>query len=213
MRGAAEGDEASRAEFARHYAPILRAYFGARWRGSPLQAEVDDAVQEVFVDFFKEDGALHRLDSGRAGGFRPFLYGVARTVGLRCETRRARRQEEDAGSGIEHAVDEDTLSYEFDRAWALRLVERASEEQTEAARRAGPEAARRVELLRLRFHDQMPIRDIAKLWNVSPARLHREYRKARIEFRQALFRTVAFHAPSATSVEIEKQCESILDYL
>ena len=52
IRGAAEGKPLDRAEFARRYAAIVRAYLGARWRHSPLLREIDDAAQEVFVTCF-----------------------------------------------------------------------------------------------------------------------------------------------------------------
>jgi hypothetical protein len=38
---------------------------------------------------------------------------------------------------------------------------------------------RRVELLTLRFHEAMPIREIARLWGVDAASLHHEYAQAR----------------------------------
>ena len=63
-RPAADGRAVDRAEFARRYAPVIRAYLGARWRGNGLAQEVDDAVQDVFVDCFSENGALTRLNDG-----------------------------------------------------------------------------------------------------------------------------------------------------
>lgn len=36
IRDAAEGVPAARDEFARRYESVIRAYLGARWRGSPL---------------------------------------------------------------------------------------------------------------------------------------------------------------------------------
>ncbi|MBK8268830.1 MAG: hypothetical protein IPK83_11220 [Planctomycetes bacterium] len=40
----------------------------ARTRG-----DLDDAVQDVFLECFRPDGALDRLDVHRPGGFRAFL--------------------------------------------------------------------------------------------------------------------------------------------
>ena len=40
VRDAARGCAASRAEFARRYEPVIRAYLGARWRGTPLLGEL-----------------------------------------------------------------------------------------------------------------------------------------------------------------------------
>src|SRR5262249_33343292 len=50
LRDAAAGGEAPRAEFAARYAPVVRAYLAARWRGSHLLRELDDTVQDVFIE-------------------------------------------------------------------------------------------------------------------------------------------------------------------
>jgi RNA polymerase sigma-70 factor (ECF subfamily) len=72
------------------------------------------------------------------------------------------------------------------------------------ARAAGADAARRVELLKLRFGEEMPIRDIARLWNADAARLHHEYATAREEFRAALRDVVAEHQPGDAFAEAER---------
>ena len=59
----------------------------ARWRSSSQSSELDDAVQEVFVECFRAGGVLKRVDASRPGGLRPFLFGVVRNVALRFETR------------------------------------------------------------------------------------------------------------------------------
>ena len=91
MEHAARGSEASRDEFARLYRPVVVSYLGARWRRTPLQSEVDDAAQEVFVDLMKSERRPRSRQPGShdgAGGFRAFLYGVARNVALRHEEKR-----------------------------------------------------------------------------------------------------------------------------
>ena len=80
IRRAAEGVPQARSEFASRYGPVIRAYLGARWRGTTFFHDVDDAAQQVFLDCFKENGALGRVDPERGTGFRPFLYGVVRNV-------------------------------------------------------------------------------------------------------------------------------------
>ena len=77
------------------------------------------------------------------------------------------------------------------------------------AAEAGPEAVRRVELLRLRFEANLPIRAIAELWGIDAARLHHAYALARQEFRAALLAVVAFHQPG-TPVEIEQEAAWLL---
>jgi RNA polymerase sigma-70 factor (ECF subfamily) len=84
---AAAGGPADRDELARHYLGVVGAYLAARWRGSDLRPDVDDAVQEVFVECFREGGALEAAGAGRVPSFRAFLYGVIRNVARRFESR------------------------------------------------------------------------------------------------------------------------------
>jgi hypothetical protein len=63
IRAAAAGSADDREELARRYLGVVRTYLAARWRGSALRPDLDDAVQEVFVACFKEGGA--------AGGGQP----------------------------------------------------------------------------------------------------------------------------------------------
>jgi RNA polymerase sigma-70 factor (ECF subfamily) len=100
----------------------------------------------------------------------------------------------------------------FDRAWALSLLREAAQRQEEQARRAGAAALCRVELLRLRFHDGLPILAIAARWQIDAATLHHEYAKARQEFKAALVEVVAFHHPGAPA-EVERQCANLLSLL
>jgi hypothetical protein len=53
--------------------------------------------------------------------------------------------------------------------------------QAEATARSGDRAVRCVELLRLRFQEGLPIRDIATRWNEDAAKLHHEFATARDE--------------------------------
>ena len=71
----------------------------------------------------------------------------------------------------------------------------AAERQAALAAEHGEAAVRRVELLRLRFHEGMPIREIARLWGIDAAVLHHEYARARQEFLAALRDVVASHHP------------------
>ena len=89
---------------------------------------------------------------------------------------------------------------------------RPFDDQRALAEEKGPEAQRRVELLRLRFHEGRPIREIARLWETDPAELHRSYAKAREEFRESLAEIVSFHHPGS-SVRIERECTQLLELL
>jgi RNA polymerase sigma factor (sigma-70 family) len=208
IHAAAAGDPAARDTFARRYLPAVRAYLGARWRGTNLLEEIDDTTQEVFVDCFKDDGALGRVEPGPRRVFRAFLYGVVKNVARRAEHARAKAALP-LKSEFDPPADEATLSCAFDQAWALTLVRQAVARQAEIAREAGPEARRRVDLLRLRFHDDLPIRKIARIWAEDPDRIHRWYRKAREEFRAALHDVVKEHN-SGTPAEIDRECSRLL---
>jgi len=214
IRGAAEGKGPDRAEFARRYASVIRSYLGARWRGGPLVGEVDDAAQEVFVECFRPDGPLGRADPESPGGFRAYLFGVVRNVARGVEKRWRARRERTAASDFDlDAVEgrDAPLSQVFDRAWAASLLRQAAERQ--AARAHGDDRAmRRVELLRLRFGEDLPIRDIAKRWAADPDRLHEEYRTARKEFFAALREVVAEHQ-GGSPADVEAECARLLDHL
>ena len=210
IRGAAAGREEEREEFARRYLPVVRSYLGYRWRDTRLTAEVDDAVQEVFYDCFRDDGVLARADPERPGGFRAFLYGVARNVARRVETRRARRREVQPGSsGVPEPADEDSLTAAFDRAWAVSILRQAVERHAETARTKTEAARRRVEILTLRFREGIPLREIADRFELDPARVHKEYAIARDEFRSALLEVVAFHHPGSRA-EVERECLELI---
>jgi RNA polymerase sigma-70 factor (ECF subfamily) len=203
IRAAAAGSPADREELAHRYLPVVRAYLAARWRGSPLRTDLDDAVQEVFVECFRQGGALEAAEAGRVPGFRAFLYGVVRNVARRFESRPVRA----AAPLRDIQANEESLSRLFDRTWARAIMTEAAQLQQRRASERGPEAVRRVELLRLRFEDGLPIRAIAERWGVVAAELHRAYAKARQEFRAALLEVVAFHHPgSPAEVEQEAAC-------
>jgi predicted DNA-binding protein (UPF0251 family) len=140
---------------------------------------------------------------------------VVRNVALRYEERRARSKEEQPESAFHQRVvaDEDSLSQVFDRSWARALMKRAMERQREEATTRGEDAQRRVELLRLRFQEGLPIRDIAKRWNAEASVVHRQYRTAREEFQKALVAEVRFHNEGATEGEIHRECTQLLELL
>jgi len=212
IQGAAAGSAADRDDFVRRYAPVIRAYLAARWGESRYRQELEDGVQEVFLECFRQGGVLERADPVHAGGFRSFLYGVMRNVALRIEARLARHRRSEPPEGFDlesFAADEPSLSEVFDRAWATSLLREAGRLHAEQAKPRGEEALRRVELLRLRFQEGLPIREIARQWQMEPAVLHHEYAKARQEFKAALFQVLAFHQPGSAA-DVELQCSDLL---
>lgn len=212
IHAAARGEASAREAFGRTYLPPVRAYLADRWRGTRHAADVDDAVQEVFLDFLRPRGALERADESRPGGFRAFLYGVARTVALRVEARIGRVEPVSPSDLDARPAGEDGLSTVFEREWALSIMRSAGRLQEERARAAGPEAVRRVELLSLRFQEGTPIREIAERWRVDPAWLHHQYATAREEFHRALQEVVREHHGGGPR-ETEEECERLLSLL
>ena len=213
IRGAAAGNESDRAEFARRYAPVIRSYLRARWQGRPLRGEIDDATQEVFVRCFQSDGALGRADP-ESGGFRGFLYGIVRNVARGVERGRQARRTREPASDFDFAAvaaREAPLSQVFDRAWAGALLRRAAARQAQTAD-GNARAKHRVELLQLRFGQDLPIREIAKRWKVEAAFLHEEYRTARREFLAALRIEVSGHNDGAPA-QVDAECAQLLDFL
>ncbi len=70
----------------------------------------------------------------------------------------------------------------------------------------------RVELLRLRFEDNLPIRTIAERRGVPAAGLHHAYALVRQEFKAALLEVVAFHQPGSPA-EVEQEAAGLLKSL
>ncbi len=210
--GAAAGRADDREAFARRYMPVVRAYLAARWSGSPLAGEIDDAAQEVFVDCFRDGGALGRVDPARDGGFRAYLCGVIRIVALRCERAHAQRRAGVTDSSFhpdEIPAETAALSSIFEREWAASLLEQARELLAQRAAAGGGAMAKRVELLRLRFEEGLPIREIATRLGEDAERVHREYAKARDEYREALREVVLFHHPG-TRADVDAECARLL---
>jgi RNA polymerase sigma-70 factor (ECF subfamily) len=216
IQGAAAGEAKDRETFALLYEGVLRAYLGARWRDTPFVKEIDDAVQDVFYECFKDGGALGKAEpGGGAGGFRAFLHKVTNHVAGRIEEKRAVRRERQEATGLDLGAlraEEAHLSEVFDRAWMHALLDQAVRRHEEQARARGEPALRRVALLRLRFEEGVPIREIARRWEMPADRLHHDYATARDEFKRALQEVLAFHHPS-NPTEFEREFVRIFEQL
>ncbi len=205
---AADGDREAVEDFARFYEPIIRAYLSIRWNNSMKNRDLDDAVQDVFVACFGERGALNRVDPQRPNGFRAFLFGVIRNIARRHENKHL------PSLLIEEPLDEGTgVSAAFEREFARSLMRQAAGVQNSNAQAKGPEAIRRHALLGLRFRENLPIREIARRWEVDAAWLHHQYATAREEFRAALKHVIKFHQPESTDAEIEAECLNLIKSL
>lgn len=212
IQGAAEGNDVQRSDFAQRYLPIVRAFFSLRWKRSALAEQTDDAVQEVFLECFRQQGALEKVVKGRANGFRAFLRGIVNNVAMRAERTQARhlkRKDPASFHPEELEADNERLSKLFDRSWAVSLIKQAGELQERRARESDEAARQRVLLLRLRFEDDLPIREIAERWGQDAAQVHEAYRRARQEFRTCLNDVVVFHSPGASD-KSEQECERLL---
>lgn len=216
IRRASTGEDEGRRLFVGRYEPFFRALLAARWRGSRRVIEIDDALQDVFVECFRSGGVLSRAGSDRVPGFRAFLVGVVRNIARRIEGRRAPLAFSDATpddastfapDGFAAAID--PPSRDVERAWARALIGEARDLLEARGREADMGARRRVALLELRFQENLPIREIARRWGADAARLHRDFARARSEFRAALFEVVAAHHPG-TPAHVERTCEQLL---
>ena len=209
---AAEGNPREREAFARCYLGSIRAYLIARWRATLYFEYVDDAVQDVFMECFQSGNPLARVDQSKSRGFRPFLYGIVRNVARRFESRINSETQQRTHGHIDVdaiPVDDSQLSQIFEREWARSIMRQAAEQQRTRAEQLGDAALARVELLRLRFEEELPIREIAKLWQVDAPVLHREYAKARQEFKDSLRQVVAFHF-TGSHVDLQREIAAIL---
>jgi RNA polymerase sigma-70 factor (ECF subfamily) len=205
IRAAAAGSPTDCEELARRYFGVVGVYLAARWHDSSLHNEIDDARQEVFVECFRAGGVLEAAATGRVPSFRAFLFGVIRNVARRFESRRPPA----AGPLPEIVGDDASLSHLFDRTWAHAIMAEAAQLQRTRATVCGAEAVQRVELLRLRFEESLPIRAIAERWGIDAARLHQSYALARQEFRAALLAVLAFHQPGSPA-EVEQEAADLL---
>ena len=163
IESAAAGDKESLQEFVTRYQELMRGWLRARWRGTDHKARIDDALQDALLECVKRGGALTRVDRSRTGGFRPFLQGVVRNVAARYQTRgaRDRRRGDELLSPDQLPSPETTVSQALDQELARALVREAADAMAARATRLGASARLRVEILRLRFGDDLPIRDIA----------------------------------------------------
>jgi RNA polymerase sigma factor (sigma-70 family) len=213
--GAARGNRSEGDQFALIYGPVVGSYLAARWRGTSLASEVGDGIQEVMLECIKEGGALTRVDRERPGGFRAFLHGVARNVASRAEARGARRQARGLTTSFEERRADpktDDPDHAFDRAWARAVMQQAAVMLERRAIGLSVAAIRRVDILRLRFGEGLPVRDIAARLGVAVTRVQKDYATAREEFRAALADVVAFHHPGDPAA-VEGECRALLALL
>lgn len=197
---AAIGGVEPRNEFARRYQTLVRKCLADRWRGCPLLAELDDAVQEVFMECFRSNGVLDRAELQNGPGFRAFLGGVIRNVARRCEETSMKQREGRLDTTLAEQlqpVRQRSISELLDQGWVVMILDGARKRFRNRALLDTEQGARRVELLRLRFEDGLPIREIAKQWASPAEQVHTLYRRARREFHTSLREEILTHAGNA----------------
>lgn len=200
IEGAAAGQREDREAFAQVYLPVVRRTLAARWSGGPLRSEIDDAVSEVFVECLRPGGAITRVRRGDAQPFRAYLWGVTRNVARAFEKRRRAHSLDSAESPDELPDGDDSrLGQLFDRAYVEAILAEALRRLIRNAGEKGSAAERRVELLRLRLHEGLAIREIARALQEEAADLHRQYAHARPSRRTTGVRSGSTSARSSSS--------------
>src|SRR5262245_25829929 len=124
IESAADGDRGAREAFVERYLPVVRDYLQARWKDRLARTELEDAVQEVFVECLKDAGVLERNRERRGAGFRAYLFGAVRNIALRVEEARARKLDTPRTDCFHAEVlpsSDGTSSRLFDRAWAAAI--------------------------------------------------------------------------------------------
>jgi DNA-directed RNA polymerase specialized sigma24 family protein len=213
IRRAAAGDPGDRERFAARYAPVIRAYFSARWHLPLAHERVQDASQEVFVQCFRENGVLDSADPAR-GEFRAFLYGVARRVGANMDRVAGRRREHDAHSAIDDEVASSGTgpSRSFDRAWA-RLVVREAGELARSRAAGRPARMAGLEALQLQFFEGLEPREIAARRGVPVEDVYERLRLAKRDFRAAFLEVMAIYNPHCSEAELRQRCIDLVAQL
>jgi RNA polymerase sigma factor (sigma-70 family) len=210
VAGAAAGDTLACSRFGRTYLPLVRGFLALRWRGTRLVDEVDDVTQDVFVECFRPGGPLAHADAAK-GDFRGYLFGVVRNVALRAEAQARRRPQPDPRPSPPDAADGDpSVSQLFDREWARMLMREAGKRMLDQA--TDGKSRLRVELLRLRFGRELSMAEIATRLETDLAALHRQYARAREEFRICLRSVVAFHCVR-TETGLDDECRRLFELL
>jgi DNA-directed RNA polymerase specialized sigma24 family protein len=192
IQGAARGSSLDRDRFVSRYGPLMRAYLDSRWHGGPLEGSLEDAVQDVFVECLRHDGVLARAQAASLGSIRAFLL-VSYATWPGARSARFQTPRGDGEVALDPIDGSPAASGAFDRAWARAVVAEALELQRREAAARGERALRRIELLRLRFEEGLPIRDVAARWGDPVPLVQREYRAARRDYREALVAVQRLH--------------------
>ena len=207
--GARAQDPSLRNEFGERYAPIVRAYFAAYWHLPADDPRVEDATQDVFLQCFRSGGVLDNVDPARKGGFRAYLFGVARNIGLSSDRNEARRRSRTCNldtTEIEEDSSDSQPDAAFHQAWARHVADEAFQlMQT----KGGSGAEARVAMLRLRYFGGLSPREIARRAGLPVEETYRLLYAARGQFRAALLDVVARYSPGTSKRELVEECRDL----
>lgn len=211
IHSAAVGDRSAREEFVKRYLPLVRNYLRARWRESDLYCEVDDTTQEVLLQCLRPGGGLSSIDRLRNRDFRAYLYGIIRNVARMTERKELRTREVGSGLEADPAPDDSGLSRVFDREWSRAMICEAVELQRTRLE-GSPPGQHRLELLRLRYEDEISIQKIADRLGQPAHAVQRELVRAHDEFRSTLVEVLEQHR-GAPILEVEKELRALFQLL
>lgn len=213
LEEAALGQAAEMEQFCLRYRPLIEEFLAKRWRTRGGAQEIEDATQETLMECLKEKGAIESAVHSARGRFRGFLYGVTMNVARRFDERRARRGRlgDRTLPPPELVADpEPDPEREFDRSWASNVLLNARRLLMERAELNGADMQRRCRLLELRFEEGQPIREIAVEWKLPPEQVHKEYARARKEFRAALEETLRFECQGA-DLDLDQELRDLIE--
>lgn len=188
----------SEERFCQRYGPLIRQCIQARWRGSALRHDVDDAIQDVFLAFLRPGGALQSLRAIPPADADAYVRGVVRNTARMIERRAAQRKEVALDSDpATWRVCEDGTARVLDRAWVRGMLSQALAHLLDP--RFSAVRQRRIHLLRLLHYSSLTPGEVASMAGLAPEAVHREMSRARRELRLSLLRQLQQHGGRAAS--------------
>ena len=214
---AASGDHVGQQEFTQLYMPLVKRYLQERWKSSRLAQEIEDAVQEVFVECIRDRGILQQVDPGRGTSFRAFLLGATRNVARRIERKAMGKHAHDQEvtsflDGIES--NEERLTQLFEKDWAQAALRGASQLHQDRATEKGGNALVRWQVLGYHFGEGLTAPAIAERIQADVSNVHKWLSRGRQDFAECLHHVVARQFREGTPAEeIQLECQRMLDAL